>query len=104
MHPALNPGHLTATEEWVSTNVQPGNNTRLASGMALQCDVIPAGLPDGMQLNCEDGLALADADLRRERADRDPAVWARIQARRSVIKHEGGNDTDESLDPRADNH
>jgi len=99
MHPALNPGHLTATEEWVSTNVQPGNNTRLASGMALQCDVIPAGLPDGMQLNCEDGLALADADLRRELADRYPAVWARIQARRSFMKDELGIDIDDSLLP-----
>lgn len=99
MRPALNPGHLTATEEWVSTNVQPGNTTRLASGMALQCDVIPTGLPSGMQLNCEDGVALADEKLRGELAARHPAVWARIEARRSFMKDELGINIDDSLLP-----
>lgn len=99
MHPTLNPGHLTATEEWVSTNVQPGNDTRLASGMALQCDVIPSGLPAGMQLNCEDGVALADAALRSELADKYPAVWARIEARRIFMKNELGINIDQSVLP-----
>lgn len=99
MHPALNPGHLTATEEWVGTNVQPGNDTLLASGMALQCDVIPAGLPDGMQLNCEDGIALADAELRAELASTHPAVWSRIEARRTFMKQELGITIDDSVLP-----
>ncbi len=99
MHPTLNPGHLTATEEWVNTNVQPGNETKLASGMALQCDVIPSGLPEGMQLNCEDGLALADGELRSELARKHPAVWARIESRRNFMINELGINIDESVLP-----
>src|SRR5690625_1362656 len=97
--PALNPGHLTATEEWVNTNVQPGNRTQLKSGMALQCDVIPAGLPAGVQLNCEDGLALADEKLRTEIADRFPKTWHRIQKRREFMRDAIGINIDDSLLP-----
>ncbi len=97
--PALNPGHLTATEEWVHTNVQPGNETQLKSGMAMQCDVIPAGLPEGVQLNCEDGLALADEKLRAELADRFPKTWSRIEKRRQFMRNELGINIDDSLLP-----
>jgi len=99
MSPTLNPGHLTATEEWVNTNVQPGNLLPLASGMALQCDVIPAGIPAGIQLNCEDGIALADAALRQELAAQHPQVWARIQVRRDFMRNELGIDIHDSVLP-----
>lgn len=99
LSPALNPGHLTATEEWVNTNVAPGNQTQLKSGMALQADVIPAGLPDGVQLNCEDGLALADEKLRAEIASRFPDTWSRIEKRREFMRGKLGIDIDDSLLP-----
>ena len=41
-------------------------------------------------LNCEDGLAIADADLRDELADRFPQMWARIGARRAFMARELG--------------
>lgn len=99
MAPALNPGHLTATDEWVSTNVRPGDTTTIASGMALQCDVIPTGVPDSYQINCEDGLAIADAELRADIAAQFPEVWARIEARRTFMKDQLGIDIDDSVLP-----
>lgn len=99
MEPALNPGHLTATEEWVHTNVQPGNATTLRSGMAMQCDIIPAPLPDGVQINCEDGLVLADAALRADLAAQFPEVWARIEARRRFMTDQLGIAIHESVLP-----
>lgn len=99
MSPALNPGHLSATDEWVHTNVRPGDETAIASGMALQCDIIPAGVPETFQINCEDGIALADAKLRGEIATQYPEVWARIEARRAFMKDELGIAIDDSVLP-----
>ena len=79
--PALNPGHLGHLDEWVHSPIRPGSTDPIRSGMVLQCDVIPV---DGVA-NCEDTLAVADADLRRELAGRHPEVWARIQARRAFM-------------------
>jgi Xaa-Pro aminopeptidase len=81
--PALNPGHLIAIDEWSHSPIRPGSSDLLASGMALQCDIIPAPMPDGFTLNCEDGVALADSALRAELAAGYPELWSRIQARRN---------------------
>jgi hypothetical protein len=62
----------------------------LRSGMALQCDVIPSPLPPGKALNCEDGIALADEELRSELARAYPAAWARISARRGFMERSLG--------------
>jgi hypothetical protein len=56
---ALNPGHLTGHDEWVHTPVRPGSTDRIASGMPFQVDIIPAPMPTGWALNCEDGVAFA---------------------------------------------
>ena len=80
--PALNPGHLVSIDEWTHSPIRPGSTEQLASGMALQCDIIPAPMPNGWALNCEDTVALADANLRADLAINFPDVWARIQARR----------------------
>ncbi|HMO57628.1 MAG TPA: M24 family metallopeptidase [Roseiflexaceae bacterium] len=81
--PALNPGHLIALDEWTHTPIRPGSNENLASGMILQCDIIPAPMPDGWVLNCEDSVALADASLRADIAAGYPQLWQRIEARRN---------------------
>ncbi len=39
--PMLNPGHLISYDEWVHSSIERGDDTPLASGMALQCDIIP---------------------------------------------------------------
>ncbi|MCB6314262.1 Xaa-Pro aminopeptidase, partial [Gordonibacter pamelaeae] len=37
----LNPGHLCADEEWMSSPVYPASKEVLKSGMLLQIDIIP---------------------------------------------------------------
>lgn len=81
----LNPGHLVGHDEWMHSPVAPGSTVPLASGMPFQVDIIPAPVPQGKALNCEDAVTLADADLRAELAALYPQVWARIEARRAFI-------------------
>ncbi|TKD51841.1 M24 family metallopeptidase [Sphingomonas baiyangensis] len=81
----LNPGHLTGHEEWSNTPVRPGSADRIRSGMHMQVDVIPTPMRDGWALNCEDCVVFADEALRDELADRHPAVWSRMQARRRFM-------------------
>ena len=81
----LNPGHLIHLDEWVSSPVAPGSTIELRSGMAMQVDIIPATGTDYFTTNIEDGIALADASLRAELADRFPDAWGRIQARRRFM-------------------
>jgi hypothetical protein len=88
--PLLNPGHLISYDEWVHSPIAAGGELTLRSGMALQCDVIPSPLPPGKALNCEDGIALADEDLRSELARGYPAAWARIGARRGFMERSLG--------------
>ncbi len=38
----LNPGHQLHLDEWVNSPVYAGSRVELRSGMALQCDIIPA--------------------------------------------------------------
>ncbi|MFN8594353.1 MAG: M24 family metallopeptidase [Thermomicrobiales bacterium] len=83
--PLLNPGHLISYDEWVHSPIVPGDQTPLASGMALQCDIIPAPMPAGTALNCEDSIALADEALRAEIATRHPALWSRVERNRALM-------------------
>ncbi|HEX2404085.1 MAG TPA: hypothetical protein VHM29_05225, partial [Acidimicrobiia bacterium] len=57
----LNPGHQIHLDEWVNSPVGPGSEIEIASGMALQVDIIPATGTDYFTTNIEDGIALADA-------------------------------------------
>lgn len=83
--PALNPGHLTSFDEWSHTPIRAGSQDRLASGMIFQVDIIPAPLPAGVTLNCEDTVAIADPALRAEVAAKHPEAWSRIEARRGFM-------------------
>jgi hypothetical protein len=82
----LNPGHLISYDEWVHSPIVQGSEIPLASGVALQCDIIPTPLPPGTALNCEDSIALADADLRAEIASKNPNLWARIGRNRELME------------------
>jgi len=88
----LNAGHQLHLDEWVNSPVGPGSATELRSGMVLQVDIIPATGTDHFTTNIEDGIALADASLRRAFAVAYPAAWARIQARRRFMSDTLGID------------
>jgi hypothetical protein len=82
---SLNPGHFIHLDEWVSSPVFAGSDIALRSGMALQVDIIPATGTDYFTTNIEDGIALADEELRGEFAQRYPEAWKRIGARRRFM-------------------
>lgn len=88
----LNPGHQLHLDEWVNSPISPGSATPLRSGMALQVDIIPATGTDHFTTNIEDGVALADEQLRGALAAAYPEAWARIQARRSFMAEALGID------------
>lgn len=81
----LNPGHLISYDEWVNSPIERASTIPLASGMAVQCDIIPTPLPPGLALNCEDSIVLADDALQSEIADKHPALWARIVRNRTLM-------------------
>lgn len=83
----LNPGHLIHLDEWVHSPMKKGGTQRLASGMALQCDIIPATGTDYFMTNIEDGIALADDSLRAAFSRAYPEAWSRISARRDFMAH-----------------
>ena len=82
----LNPGHQLHLDEWVNSPVFAGSTIELRSGMALQCDIIPATGTAYFTTNIEDGLALADASLRTAFAEAFPDAWGRIEARRAFME------------------
>ena len=83
---ALNPGHLIHLDEWVNSPIYDGSTEVLQSGMALQVDVIPATGTAYYTTNIEDGIALADAELRAAFEQHYPEAWGRIQARRAFMQ------------------
>jgi hypothetical protein len=81
----LNPGHFIHLDEWPSSPVYAGSSVVLASGMAMQLDIIPATGTVYHTSNIEDGVALADAELRAELAARYPGLWQRVSVRRAFM-------------------
>lgn len=81
----LNPGHLIHLDEWLHSPIKKGSKIRLSSGMALQCDVIPATGTGYFTTNIEDGVALANENTRKDFAARYPEAWKRIEARRTFM-------------------
>jgi len=81
----LNPGHQIHLDEWINSPISPGSQIELRSGMAFQVDIIPATGTDYFTTNIEDGIALADADLRAAFAAAYPGAWRRIEARRAFM-------------------
>ena len=88
----LNPGHQLHLDEWVNSPVFAGSTIELRSGMALQCDIIPATGTPYFTTNIEDGLALADESLRAAFASAYPEAWARVEARRRFMTEKLGID------------
>ncbi|WP_136646165.1 aminopeptidase P family N-terminal domain-containing protein [Tabrizicola sp. YIM 78059] len=97
----LNPGHLIGLDEWISSPIREGSTDPLASGMAMQMDVIPAHPAYG-STRMEDGYVIAD-DTLRATLERDfPDVARRCAARASFMRDVVGMDVPDTLLPLAD--
>lgn len=85
----LCPGHLTAEEEWMASPIYEGSTEVLRSGMLLQIDIIPS-VPGYTGVCAESTVALADAALQQELEAQYPALWERMQRRRSYLEEQLG--------------
>jgi hypothetical protein len=83
----LNPGHLIHLDEWLHSPIKKESKMKLVSGMALQCDIIPATGTDYFTSNIEDGIAIADESLRAELQRDFPEMWGRVQKRRNFMEN-----------------
>ncbi len=97
----LNPGHLIGLDEWMSSPIMPGSDIPLASGMAMQMDVIP-GHPVYGSTRMEDGYVIADAELRQALQRAHPGVAGRCAARARFMREVIGMDVPDTLLPLAD--
>lgn len=82
----LNPGHLTADEEWMASPVKDSSEAELKSGMLFQVDIIPSvkGYPG---VSAEGGIVLADEALQADIQNAYPDVWSRMEARREYVEN-----------------
>ena len=94
----LNPGHLIHLDEWVSSPIYEGSPVTLHSGMALQVDVIPSS-PVYFSTRMEDGVVLADADLRARLRAEHPDCYERCQKRRRFMTDVLGLELPEEILP-----
>ena len=98
---SLNPGHLIGLEEWMSSPIREHSIEALASGMAMQMDVIP-GHPVYGSTRMEDGYVIADEGLRAALQKDFPEVLARCQARQGFMREVIGMEVPDCLLPLAD--
>lgn len=94
----LNAGHLIHLDEWLSSPIYRGSDIPLRSGMVLQADIIPTSLVY-FSTRMEDGLVIADEDLRRRLKEAFPECFARCTARRTFMLDELGIDLPEEVLP-----
>jgi Xaa-Pro aminopeptidase len=97
----LNPGHLIGLDEWMSSPIREGSTDALASGMALQMDVIPSHPVYG-STRMEDGYVIADAALSAALARDFPNVARRCAARARFMRDVIGMEVPDCLLPLAD--
>ncbi len=94
----LNPGHLVADEEWMSSPIYRNSTEMLRSGMMLQIDIIPS-VAGYNGASAEECVVLADADLQAEIRAAYPKLWRRIETRRRYLREEIGVDVQEEILP-----
>lgn len=95
----LDPGHQLHFDEFNNTQFIRGNTTQLRSGMMLQCDIIPVMTVPNTYVNIEDGVVLADDQLRTQLQNEYPQMWERVLLRRAYLNDVIGVNIDESLLP-----
>lgn len=97
----LNPGHLIGLDEWISSPIAEESSLPLASGMAMQMDVIPAHPVYG-STRMEDGYVVAGDELRAALKARFPNVANRIAQRQRFMREVIGMEVPDTLLPLAD--
>jgi len=97
----LNPGHLIAYEEWMSSPIAEGSDDVLRSGMVFQVDIIPSHPVYG-STRMEEGIVIADAALQADLAARHPGVLRRCLARRAFMRETLGYAVPDTVLPLAD--
>lgn len=80
----LNPGHLIHMDEWLSTPIYAGSDEEIQSGMYMQVDIIVRS-PNYFSTRMEDGIVIADSQLRAELKEQYPDVYQRCMARREFM-------------------
>lgn len=95
----LNPGHFIHLDEWPSSPVTKDSTTVFRSGNAIQIDIIPGTGTAYHTSQIEDGIVLADEALRTEIELQYPAMWARVQQRRAMLKDVFGIELHEEVLP-----
>ena len=80
----LNPGHLIHLDEWMSSPFYANSEVRVRSGMAIQVDVIP-GSSRYFSTRMEDGVVVADGELRSQLKEFAPDCYGRCQKRRTFM-------------------
>lgn len=98
----LNPGHFIAADEWVSTPFMPDSDVKLQSGDYLQYDVIIAPDPPYFGADLEDGIVLADDELRAGIRARYPDTWDRFERRRKYVRDVLGINLGDEVLPMSD--
>jgi hypothetical protein len=95
----LNPGHYIHLDEWPSSPVVKDSTVEFVSGNAIQLDIIPGTGTAYHTAQIEDGIVLADAELRGALQSAYPDAWARIQARRTMLGEVFGIELHEEVLP-----
>lgn len=95
----VNPGHYLHLDEWVCSPFEEDSDATLPSGAAIQQDIIPVPLVQGINVNMEDGFILADEALRNTLRERSPDMYARCVARRKFMIDVLGYELSEDILP-----
>lgn len=96
---ALNTGHYIHIDEWTHSPFASDSEVVLQSGMAIQADIIPVSRKGFHCSNVEDGVALADENLRATLTRLYPQMMDRINARRRFMQQSLGITLHESVLP-----
>ena len=95
----LNPGHHTATDEWVNSPFYQDSPHTIVSGNYFQCDMIASSSDPIMSAICEDTVIVADETLRQEIKEQFPELYMRISRRQEKMRSILGINIDDSLLP-----
>lgn len=98
----LNPGHMIHTDEWTNSFFYKNSDYRIKSGMMIQCDIIATWKENDLGAHCEDGIAIADQELRNKIKEISPQTWERIQLRRDFIRNVLNIDIHDEVLPMSD--
>lgn len=84
----LNPGHLIHMDEWTGSPIYEGSTETIQSGMYMQIDIIPRSTRF-FSTRMEEGIVIADSELRRSLQQEYPEVYDRCMARRRFMESLG---------------